>query len=465
MAGRWESLEKLLNEEKELKGALAGISIRSRDSGKLLFHNLGDTRLHPASNMKIFTSSVGLAVLGEEYRFSTELWIDGIIEENILHGNLYLKGKGDPTLLQSDIDRLAKVIKNEGINIINGNVVGDDTWYDNVRLSQDLNWNDEHYYYGSQVSALTVSPNEDYDSGTIMLTITPGKKLGEKATIALTPTTNYINITNKIRTVESNSIEDDTNIVVIREHGNNNVIVEGTIPLSSPVVHEWVAVWEPTEFVLELFGRSLKQYDVQYKGRILTGKTPENAKQLFIRDSIPLKDLCIPFMKLSNNGHGEIIVKELGRVVNGEGSWEEGLLVLEETLQKLGVDISKTVIRDGSGISHVTLIPPNEITKFLFRIQKEKWFDSFYRSLPVGGELDRMIGGTLNDRLDGLEVYAKTGTIKGVSTLSGYFKTEEGEDLIFSIMLNNLLDEEDGAKIIDKIVRFICSAKNKTIVS
>lgn len=176
------------------------------------------------------------------------------------------------------------------------------------------------------------------------------------------------------------------------------------------------------------FSRSLKQVGINYTGQLKRGETSKDARQLFVRNSISLRELAIPFMKLSNNGHGEIIIKELGKVKRGEGSWESGLEVLNNYLEDIGIDPSKLVIRDGSGISHVTLIPANVITDLLCRIQDRNWFTSFYRSLPVAGNGDRMIGGTLHDRMYGLPVVAKTGTIMGVSTLSGYLTTRQGKN-------------------------------------
>lgn len=460
----WRKLEEAFQAEPKLKGALTGISIRSSQTGELLYEHLGDIRLHPASNMKIFTCAVGLAVLGEDYRFKTELWTDGEVSNGRLFGNVYLRGMGDPTLLQSDIDFFGECLAEQGICHIEGNIIGDDSWYDDVRLSQDLNWNDEHFYYGSQVSALTVSPNEDYDSGTVKLTITPNTTAGEKPSISLTPKTEYIQLINRAVTIAGSTMEEHE-ITVIRGHGNNIITVSGTIPIQSEPIDEWVAVWEPTNYVLELFGNALKRVNISWSGELMVGKTQETATLLHTRLSIPLKELSIPFMKLSNNGHGEIIVKELGRVVNGEGSWDSGLEVLITFLKKYGVNTSSMVIRDGSGISHVTLIPPNEISKFLFRIQNEKWFSHFYRSLPVAGAEKRMVGGTLRERMEGLQVYAKTGTIMGVSTLSGYLIIDEEETLIFSIMLNNLLDEEDGPDIIDRLLEIIVEEKSKTILS
>src|SRR5699024_3905178 len=124
-------------------------------------------------------------------------------------------------------------------------------------------------------------------------------------------------------------------------------------------------------------------------------------------------------------------------------------------LIKFGVNTDTLIIRDGSGISHATLIPVNEMSRLLYEIQKEPWFSTFLQSLPIVGETERMVGGTLRERLESLNVKAKTGTIYGVSTLSGYLKAKSGKKVIFSLILNNLLDEDEGPVVIDRLVEIL----------
>lgn len=434
-----QKLETILSDDR-LDGAIAGVSVRHAKTGEEVFSQFGDVRLHPASNMKLLTGIAALESLGEDHQFTTEIWTDGVVNEGTLEGNLYIKGKGDPTLLKKDLDQFASDLSKKGIKKLDGDLIGDDHWYDDVRLSIDLNWNDESYYTGAQVSALTLSPTEDYDAGTIVVTVSPAKKAGEKATVTLLPETDYVTIINETETVPANNTKD---ISIEREHGSNHITITGTLPLNESSVESWTSVWEPTAYVTTLFKDALTAKDITLTGNLDVGETPKDATLLLTKKSIPLKDLLIPFMKLSNNGHGETLTKEMGKVVHDEGSWEKGLEVIHDAMIKLGGNENTILLRDGSGMSHKTVIPASSLSQILYNVQDKEWFPTFEQSLPVAGEPERMIGGTLAHRMTDEQakgnVRAKTGRLSGVSALSGYVTTKNDEELIFSILINNHL--------------------------
>lgn len=445
------AIDTLINEESALDGSIIGINIRSFDTGDVLYDHFGDVRMNPASNMKLLTAASALSVLGADYTFTTEILTDGNIKKKMLNGDLYIKGKGDPTLLLDDFLSFADDLKEQGITAISGDVVGDDTWYDDIRLSPGIVWDDEDYYYGAQISALNAAPDDDYDAGSVMLEVSPSSP-GEKPRVEVLPENDYVTVKNKANTVDATGEHD---IEVERKHGTNTITVKGTIPVNSWNAKEWMAVWEPTDYALHLFEQALEEKGIDIKGDVKRSETPDDADVLLSHDSMALKDLLIPFMKLSNNTHAEVLVKEMGKVVHDEGSWEKGLEVMNDVLPDFAVDVDRLVIQDGSGISHDDLLPAREITKLLYHIQTEDWFDDYVTSLPVTGETDRMISGTLQERMDDMSVQAKTGTINGVSSLSGYTETNSGEKLIFSILINSLLDDEDGPPVEDKIIKAI----------
>lgn len=447
------ALESLLHSEPALKGSLAGISIRDQESGSILFEHMSDLRLTPASNMKLLTSAVALKVLGEDYQFITEIYGDGRVEDGHLKGNLYIKGNGDTSLLASDLEKMAKKLKNKGIRYIDGDIVGDDSWYDNTPYSVDLAWSDESTYYGAPISALTLSPNKEYDAGTVLLEIKPGKNIGEPVVINSIPRTTEIKIKNKAKTGDK---ESGTSLKVERKHNSKVVTVTGRIPITTSLKKEWVSVDNPTNYTLDIFQQALKKEGIQWKGAAKRGKTPQIASLITTHSSIPLSELLIPFMKMSNNTIAETLIKEMGVVKKGKGSFEKGLEVLEEELIAFQLDPKNMLIRDGSGISPIDFISANDLSLFLYEVQAEPWFSTFSQALPVSGIEERMVGGTLRNRLNSKntkgKVLAKTGTLTAVSTLSGYMESTSGKKYIFSILLNHLVDEEKGKEIEDQII-------------
>lgn len=436
-----------------LAGATIAISVRKASDGEIMYEYFGDTRVRPASVMKLLTGAVALETLGQQHAFKTELYADGVIENGLLQGNLYLRGQGNPTLTSTELHTFALNLKRKGIHAISGHIYGDDTWFDDERLSQDLNWSDEPYHTGAQISALTFSPNEDYDAGTIIVEVSPAAKVGEAAIVRTVPATNYVTIINKTETIAKNG---NHTIKVERLHGSNSIVVSGTAPLGLAKKRSWASVWEPTDYTVSLLKSTLEGQGITFTpiAQMLRGKVPNGVNLLDTNESMPLEELLIPFMKLSNNGHGEVLVKEMGRVVSGEGSWKKGLTVMNETLADLGVDTDTILLRDGSGMSHKTLVTANEVTKVLYSVQAKSWYPVFLKSLPVAGADERFVGGTLRYRMKGTtaegNVRAKTGTLNGVASLAGYAESKDGEDLIFSIIINNHLDEKIY-EVIDQI--------------
>lgn len=430
-------------------GTLNGISIRDAGTGESLYSNLGDKGLRPASNMKLLTTTAAMETLGPEYTFSTEVLADGDISDATLDGDLYLKGQGDPTLLEEDLDSFSEELKNQGIDEINGDIIGDDTWFDDVRLPPDIPWSDEPYYFGAPISALTLSPDDDFDTGTVIVQVEPADEAGEEPEVTTDPETDQVEIVNDAETVEKG---EESDISVEREHGTNEIEVQGNISEDADSIIEWSSVWHPTEYATDVFKQSLEDNDIEIGDDvdIERGETPDDAEKLLSDESMPLKDILVPFLKKSNNGHAEILTKEMGRQKNGEGTWPNGLDVINDVITALGLNDESILLRDGSGLSDKTIIPAEELSRLLYNIQNRYWYSDMEEALPVAGE-----SGTLSDRLTGDStkgnVTAKTGSLTGVNTLSGHVTTQDGEKLIFSI-LNNNFDSEPMMELQDHIV-------------
>jgi D-alanyl-D-alanine carboxypeptidase/D-alanyl-D-alanine-endopeptidase (penicillin-binding protein 4) len=260
--------------------------------------------------------------------------------------------------------------------------------------------------------------------------------------VTLTPSTGYVTVVNRSTTVPADG--EDT-LTIRREHGTNTIVVDGTVPVGGGSTKEWVAVWEPTRYAADLFRRALAARGVRVLNGTRSGlATPAGARPLASHDSMTLAELYRPFLKLSNNMHAEVLAKSLGRVEAGEGSWGAGLRVISNHVRaEYGVDTTRLRLADGSGLSRWDNIAPAEITDLLIAARSRPWFATWYDTLPIAGNPDRMVGGTLRNRMRGTpaanNVHAKTGTLTGASALSGYVTDADGEPLVFSIIFNNYL--------------------------
>lgn len=424
-----------------LDGGAAGVVVADARTGDILYQRDGGDRLMPASNTKIATSVAAMALLGPEYRFRTEVLTTARPRSGVLFGDLYLRGTGDPTTLAKDYEALAAQVAAAGIRRVTGRLVADDTRFDAKRLGRSWAADDESSYYSAQISPLTVAPDTDYDSGTVVVEAAPATGAGARPRVTVTPATDYVRVDNRAVTVPAG--RQDT-LTIEREHGTNTITVTGEIPLQGAPTKEWITVWEPTGYAAAVFADALAARGVRVGGPPRLGvATPPGARVLATHGSMPLKDLMRPFMKLSNNMHAEALTKTIGYETAGRGTWSAGLAAVDAYLRKEGVRTSTVRQVDGSGLSRMNLFPAAELTRLLLAVQDAPWFADWYASLPVACAPDRGTGGTLRTRMCGtsaaLNARAKTGTLTGASALSGYVTDAGGRLLVYSVVLNNHL--------------------------
>lgn len=453
-----ETMEKTLSDsitkiiEEKLAGADVSVTVRDRVSGEMVYDYNGQTTIKPASNMKLLTTAAALDVLGKDYRFNTTLYTSGKMSNGVLKGDVYLKGQGDPTLSFEDLQQFAEELKAQGINKIDGRIVGDDKWFDDDLLTPGIWVGDESYYYAAPISALTTSPNTDYDSGTIIVEAT-GTAVGELPSINVTPHIGDLQIVNEAQTVEAGK----TNTVTIeRMYETNQIVISGNLPVDK-TKKEWVTVKHPTTHTLTMFQAVLAEAGIEYsKEKLFRAATPKSAQLVAMKQSMTLEQLLIPYMKLSNNGIADILVKTMGKVKKNEGSTTAGLDVIREYGKSINLNMAEWQFEDGSGMSHENRVSSSAVSELLYKVQGEDWFNTYFTSLPVAANTDRMVGGTLRNRLkDPLtagKVYAKTGSLTGVSTLSGYLEASSGQSYIFSVLVQN---KSGTSSTIDEIVKEI----------
>lgn len=434
------AIDKILADAR-MDGGAASVVIADAATGERLYQRDGTDRLMPASNTKLATSAAAMALLGPGYRFRTDVLSTGSRHGSVLRGDLYLRGGGDPTTLAANYDRLAADLAASGITRVTGRLVADDTRFDTQRLGRSWAADDESSYYSAQISPLTVAPDTDYDSGTVIVEALPGAEPGDKPQVKITPPTDYVRLDIRGTTVPAGQAD---TLAVERQHGTNTITVSGNIPVGASATKEWVTVWEPTGYAAAVFSDALGRHGVRLTGGPRPGRpTPPGATLLASHSSMPLKELLLPFMKLSNNMHAETLTKTIGYETSGRGTWDAGLAAIRGYLEKEGVKTTTIRQFDGSGLTRMNLFPAEQLATLLLSVRDAPWYAEWYASLPVACDPDRAVGGTLRSRMcatpAALNARGKTGSLTGASALSGFVTDTGGRELVYSVVLNNYL--------------------------
>ena len=423
------------------------LSIRDRENGQLLYAYRGDHLMRTASNMKIISGAAALAVLGKDYQFKTYIYTDGLLVGDTLNGNVYIKGGADPTLGEETFQQFAQILLENNIRKINGQLLGDDTLFSGDTLPPGVDDEGETHYYGARVSAISLSPNSDYDASTIIVTATPGE-MGEKPAFEVIPHLCGMQISNEANTVA----EDEENTLEVRRLNNTDkIVITGNLPQNDSA-KVWVSMQHPTKNTLQLLKVMCEREGIEFlrPDAIDVAEVPANAKLLYTYNGRTVGEIFSIFMKLSNNSIADIFTKLMGKQQYGIGDYESGIRVLQEYLQSHQIEIDNWRFADGSGLSHNIRVHSNGLSELLFKLQKEPYFDMFYDSLPVAGNPDRRIGGTLKERFTEPKfenrIVAKTGYIHEVNTLSGYCIGDSGKEYIFSLLLEG---REEGIPFLD----------------
>jgi len=483
----------------ELQKNLWGMQVVSLPEGKVLYQRNAEKLMQPASTTKLFTTAAALALIGADYKSQTTVEAAAAPDsKGRIADDLILVGRGDPNLsarvlpfkdkteLQGSttqaLEDLADQVVKSGVKQVDGDVIGDDTYYlweyPDGWTRDDLQWD-----YGAPVSALTVNDNS------IFLDVAPGDKIGDKAAIKLDPFSDYFQINNRVLTVASGA---KTEIGIHRDPGSKLIELWGSIPIDAKTEGEELAVEDPAEFAAQIFRTLLVKRGISVLGRararhIVASDEPAfpepgggaQAAQscsgpncapapspigapahvvLAIYESRALFEDLRVINKVSQNLHAELALRLLGKVKANNGSIAGGLSVLKGFLAQAGIQPDEYFFRDASGLSRETLVTPAAFTKLLRYVYSQLWADKYLDTLPKSAA-----DGSLRERLNHdhakEHVRAKTGLYEHVRTLSGYAQTASGTNVAFSIMANNTLEGRRAMETIDKIVEAIVEDK------
>jgi D-alanyl-D-alanine carboxypeptidase/D-alanyl-D-alanine-endopeptidase (penicillin-binding protein 4) len=472
----------------ELSSAMVGVKVVSLDTGRVLFEENAAKLLRPASNMKLYTVAAALDRLTPDYKFSTSVYATARPDAaGVVRGNLTIYGRGDPSIAArfnngdyfKGIDDLAARIVAAGVKRVEGDIVGDESYFVGPKYGAGWNWEDLTWYYGAEITPLTVNDNA------LDLFIKPGAAVGQPAVITTGPPDPLLTINNKVTTSAKGLRRE---ISINRGLGENSVTITGTIPLEDKGYSGGIGISHPGLLFIYLLRTSLAQ-----KGVVVTGKSriinepnlpvlpASNAvatsnvtpfrDEIATLQSPPFSVIAAQTLKPSQNLYTELILRTLGKVAPppvtattsnlGQTSEELGLEAVKSFLKTVGIRPEALNLDDGSGLSRNDMITAEASVQLLTFMSKHRYASIFRDALPIGG-----VDGTLRSRFRGTpaenNVRAKTGSLSSAASLGGYVTTASGEKLAFSIMVNNYpRDVEPRLLCIDPIAILLASYAGK----
>ena len=423
------------------------------DRGRVLYQRNADRFSVPASNTKLVVTAAAAVLLPADYRVKTSLYLNGRLDGGVLYGDLILYGRGDPTwsarcysvdTLASGacdstftaIDAIADSIRARGIRRITGKLVGDGSYFEPTLIHYGWNAWDLTWWYAAPVSGLGFHDNS------VDFQIAPGSTVDAPPAISWAPDLGLITFENRARTVpaESSSTIGDN---FFRSGGGWSIRAEGAVPLGKKPWTENVALPDPNLYAARALAASLARQGVSVEGGA-TSTTDSLAYRtvrccgtpLLEYAGRPLPDIIFPILNSSQNWFAEMLLKILGRELQGDGSWRAGLDVERRFLiDSVRIDSTAFALEDGSGLAAGNLVTAHAFAQLLHYMHGHPKGGPFVAGLPHAGEpgsLLRRFGGT---PLEG-RVIAKTGSIDRVNSLSGYIEARNGRTITFSVQAN-----------------------------
>lgn len=444
-------IDSLINKSSFLETSEAGILVYDLTAKKEVYRHQAEKLYRPASVEKVITSVTALSVLGKDYDIKTGLSYSGYIDNDTLHGNLYVKGDFDPEFMQEDMESLVNAVYNTGIHYVDGRLVGDVSMMDSVYWGPGWAWDDTPDSFQPYLSPLMLN------RGCVNISISPSSGKG-KADIEINPESDFYMVEN----ITKSNTSSGGNVSVTRNwlYNDNTIRIKGGVRGKSGSV---LNVFDTKGFFMNTFRYQLEKKNIfASRDSIFYGVVPSDTKGLYTVtrnvDAVLKRAL-----KESDNLSAESLFFHVTREILGgkkKLSHKDGQKAIYRFMESdLNMDSRKYRIVDGCGVSDYNYVSPELVMEYLkYAFYSPLVFPPFYDSLPIAG-----IDGTLKYRMGKSRCFrnvrAKTGTITGVSSLAGYITSESKHTIAFVIINQNVLKYVSARKFQDRLCEILLDIK------
>ncbi|CAM2761174.1 D-Ala-D-Ala carboxypeptidase [Legionella steigerwaltii] len=419
----------------QLPHATVGILIKEAKTGQVVYSRNADKLLSPASGMKLLTAAAALYQLKPDYRFITTL--------SRKNQDYYVQFTGSPSFTVDNLTSLLLNLKKNKVNAINGNVIIDSSQYQAPYYPSGTSYDDLGWYYAAPDTAAILNGNK------VAYELISANELGQPAKVKPKTLPKALTLINEVVTVSKEEEKNHCSLNLEIKPNNTMRLYGCMIQEKNPKLIE-LAIPDPILLVKQVIKKSIDKSSIALKGKIITGVSPSDTDFIASFQSKALSKLIIHMLQESDNLYANSLTKKLGYSLTGKGTHKEGAFAIKKVLSEhTHLDLSQMEIVDGEGTRY-NLVTAEQMVNLLTDLYQDQDMKTiFIKALPQAG-----VSGTLKDRMKKTmlekKVYAKTGSMHDISSLSGFIINPNEKTFIFSIIINGVNQPLEKAKSLEE---------------
>lgn len=402
-----------------------GIIVQKTDARKAILNINATQAMNPASTMKLLTTFFALEILGPAYRWKTEVYLDGKMENGVLQGDLVFKGYGDPKLTVDQFWMWLRELRQLGLRDIRGNIVLDQSFFESMKYDSAGFDNDPSRAYNVTPNALLLNFNA------LHLHLIPN---GNTTIALMEPELAGYSVKNFITSSQELSCGGD-DAYKSRLEGHN-ILLEGQMPSGCGEADDYFSLLPHDEYFFAVFSALWKELGGTIQGKLTIGSAPPNQEPFATHKSQMLSEIIRDINKFSNNPMARQLFLTLGAGDAIPANVARSTAVVQQWLNSMRLDFPELVLENGAGLSRKERITTQHLAEILQRAAKSRYAAELEASLPILG-----MDGTVKKRFKESELsgyaHLKTGTLDGVKSIAGYVKARSGKQYLMVFIVNH----------------------------
>ena len=417
-------------QHRNLPAETLSIYVESLDTGEpVLAWNEAEPR-NPASVMKILTTLVALDILGPTYRWETNLYVLGDVEQGELKGDLLMQGSGDPFLVTDRFWQMLRLLKQIGIQKIDGELLLDDSYF-------SVPFHDAAAFDREPLRAYNVGPNALLSNLKVVRYVFEPDPVSGKVSIRLDPALSYLRVQNRLKIRPGSCRGYQRGIAISMNDELNKVTFSGDFPDGCNIYSMDRTALSHNQYTYSLFKSVWSESGGELTGGWRNVVTPLDLEPDIVFRSMPLSSIISKINKHSNNVMARQLLLTLGAEVNGApGTAESGREVVLDWLGRHGLATTEMKLENGAGLSRDVRLTSKMLVDLLRLGFESPYMPEYVSSLSLSG-----LDGTLSRRfrngaLTG-KAHMKTGSLDHVTAIAGYFQAASGKRYLVAAMQNH----------------------------